>query len=111
MADAATVTCPHCQQLVNLNVTLTVAAESLTQPLRFETSKAFQAWLDASRLTVSEFRELPIYQAHPEQFDPLIDGLYGDAASAGSEQPTLQAALRPHPARDDVAEANRLRLG
>ena len=98
--ERATVTCPHCQQTVSLRVMVTVAAEPPLR-VRFETSEDFRSWLHASRLTISEFREMPIYRAYQEQFDPLIDKLFAqEDASGATPAPMLLDALRPRPARD-----------
>jgi hypothetical protein len=39
----------------------------------------FAQWLKASRLSVDEFRQLPVYQWHRDQLEPLVRAVANDA--------------------------------
>jgi hypothetical protein len=77
------VKCPHCQEEIELQVQLEAAA---VPPLsmRFATAERFESWLKASGLSVEAFEQLPVYQWHRDEFDPLLQALGHRRAGASA---------------------------
>jgi hypothetical protein len=55
--------------------------------LSFATEEEFAEWLKASRLTIDEFKRLPIYEWHRDQLEPLTRAR-GDESRAGQSSPS-----------------------
>jgi hypothetical protein len=71
-------TCPHCDAEIEVRIETQAA---VVPPLRlaFATVEEFAQWLRASRISVDEFRRLPVYEWHRDQLEPLTRAL-ADAA-------------------------------
>jgi hypothetical protein len=73
-----TVTCPHCGEEVDLRIEMQGALAPHSK-LPFATEEELARWLKASRLSVDEFRRLPIYEWHRDQLEPLTRAVADDA--------------------------------
>jgi hypothetical protein len=80
------VTCPHCEAEIEVRIEMQAAvAPPLNLP--FATEEEFEEWLKASRLTIDEFKRLPIYEWHRDQLEPLTRAR-ADADRAGQSSPS-----------------------
>jgi hypothetical protein len=70
------VTCPHCDEEIEVRVETQVAVAPLVH-LPFATADEFALWLEASALSVEEFQRLPVYESHRDQLEPLVKTLAG----------------------------------
>jgi hypothetical protein len=78
MASATmTVTCPHCEAEIEVRFE-TQAAVAPPLKLSFANVGEFAQWLKASRLSVDEFRQLPVYEWHRDQLEPLVRAVAND---------------------------------
>jgi hypothetical protein len=73
-----TVTCPHCEAEIEVRIE-TQAAVAPPLRLPFATEEEFAHWLKASRLSVDEFRRLPVYEWHRDHLEPLTRAVAADA--------------------------------
>jgi hypothetical protein len=103
-----TVTCPHCEAEIEVRIE-TKAAVAPPLKLSFASVAEFAQWLKASRLSVDEFRQLPVYEWHRDQLEPLARAVANDAEDDSNEwhrdqlgPPTRAAA---EDAEDDTANA------
>jgi uncharacterized protein YfaT (DUF1175 family) len=79
MASATmTVTCPHCEAEIEVRFE-TQAAVAPPLKLAFASVAEFAQWLKASRLSIDEFRQLPVYEWHRDQLEPLVRAVANDA--------------------------------
>ena len=72
------VTCPHCEAEIDVRIE-TQATVVPSLKLAFASVAEFAQWLKASRLSVDEFRQLPVYQWHRDQLEPLVRAVANDA--------------------------------
>jgi uncharacterized protein YfaT (DUF1175 family) len=72
------VTCPHCGAEIDVRIE-TQATVVPSLKLAFASVAEFAQWLKASRLSVDEFRQLPVYQWHRDQLEPLVRAVANDA--------------------------------
>jgi hypothetical protein len=73
-----TATCPHCEAEIEIRME-TQAAVVLPLKLPFATEEEFAQWLQASRLSIDEFKRLPFYEWHRDQLEPLMRAVAEDA--------------------------------
>ena len=73
-----TVLCPHCEAEIEVRVE-TQATVAPPLKLSFSGVAEFAQWLKASRLSVDEFRQLPVYEWHRDQLEPLANAVANDA--------------------------------
>ena len=73
------VACPHCEAEIEVRIE-TQAAVAPPLKLAFATKEEFARWLKASRLSVDEFRQLPVYEWHRDQLEPLTKAVAEDDA-------------------------------
>lgn len=73
-----TVTCPHCEAEIEVRIE-TEAAVAPPLMLPFATEEEFTQWLKASRLSVDEFKRLPVYEWHRDQLEPLTRAVADNA--------------------------------
>jgi uncharacterized protein YfaT (DUF1175 family) len=79
MASAKmTVSCPHCEAEIEVRFE-TQAAVAPPLKLSFANVAEFAQWLKASRLSVDEFRQLPVYEWHRDHLEPLVRAVANDA--------------------------------
>jgi hypothetical protein len=80
-----TTTCPHCDAAIEVRIETHAA---VVPPLKvpFATEKEFAQWLEASRLSIDEFRQLPVYKWHREQLEPLTRAVAADAADEPADE-------------------------
>ena len=102
------VTCPHCEGEIEVRIE-TQAAVAPPLKLSFSGVAEFAQWLKASRLSVDEFRQLPVYEWHRDQLEPLARAVANDAEDEADEEwhrdqlePPTRAAARN---ADDSANA------
>ena len=62
---------PHCEAEIEVRLE-TQAAVAPPLRLAFASVAEFALWLKASRLSVDEFRRLPVYEWHRDQLEPLV---------------------------------------
>ena len=72
------VICPHCEAEIDVRIE-TQATVVPSLKLAFASLAEFAQWLKASRLSVDEFRQLPVYQWHRDQLEPLVRAVANDA--------------------------------
>jgi hypothetical protein len=72
-----TVSCPHCEAEIEVRIE-TQAALAPSLKLPFSTPDEFTRWLKASRISIDEFKRLPLYQWHHDQLEPFIRALGSD---------------------------------
>ena len=72
------VTCPHCEAEIDVRIE-TQATVVPSLKLAFASLAEFVQWLKASRLSVDEFRQLPVYQWHRDQLEPLVRAAVNNA--------------------------------
>jgi hypothetical protein len=70
------VTCPHCEEEIEVRLETKAAVAPLVH-LPFTTAEEFAHWLEASALSLEEFQQLPVYQSHRDQLEPLVRALAG----------------------------------
>jgi hypothetical protein len=104
-----TVTCPHCEAEIEVRIE-TQAAVVPPLKLSFASVAEFSQWLKASRLSVDEFRQLPVYEWHRDQLEPLARAVANDAEDETDDEwhrdqlgPPTRAAAED--AEDDTANA------
>jgi len=104
-----TVTCPHCEAEIEVRIE-TQAAVVPPLKLSFASVAEFSQWLKASRLSVDEFRQLPVYEWHRDQLEPLARAVANDAEDETEDDwhrdqlaPPTRAAAED--AEDDTANA------
>ena len=61
-------TCPHCEAEIDVRIE-TEAALAPPLKLSFAIAEEFARWLEASRLSVDEFKQLPFYEWHRDQLE------------------------------------------
>jgi hypothetical protein len=103
-----TVTCPHCEAEIEVRIE-TQAAVAPPLKLSFSSVAQFAQWLKASRLSVDEFRQLPVYEWHRDQLEPLARAVANDAEDETDDEwhrdqlgPPTRAVARD---ADDTANA------
>jgi hypothetical protein len=103
-----TVACPHCEADIEVRIQ-TQAAVAPPLKLSFSTVAEFAQWLKASRLSVDEFRQLPIYEWHRDQLEPLASAVANDTEDEADDEwhrdqlgPPTRAVARD---ADDAANA------
>jgi uncharacterized protein YfaT (DUF1175 family) len=79
------VTCPHCEAEIEVRIE-TQATVVPSLKLAFASVAEFAQWLKASRLSVDEFRQLPVYQWHRDQIEPLVRAVANDAEDEMDEE-------------------------
>jgi hypothetical protein len=79
------VTCPHCEAEIDVRIE-TQATVVPSLKLAFASVAEFAQWLKASRLSVDEFRQLPVYQWHRDQLEPLVRAVANDAEDEMDEE-------------------------
>jgi hypothetical protein len=102
-----TVTCPHCEAEIELRIE-TQAAIAPRFELPFATVAEFAEWLKASRLSVEEFKRLPVYEWHRDQLEPLMRALADDAGDETAEwhRDQLEPLTRAAADRAEDEQAN-----
>jgi hypothetical protein len=80
-----TVTCPHCEAEIEVRFEIR-AAVAPPLKLSFGSVAEFAQWLKASRLSVDEFRKLPVYEWHRDQLEPLVRAVADDAEDETNDQ-------------------------
>jgi hypothetical protein len=103
-----TVACPHCEAEIEVRIE-TQAAVAPPLKLSFSSVAEFAQWLKASRLSVDEFRQLPVYDWHCDQLEPLARAVANDAEDETGDEwyrdqlgPPTRAVARD---ADDTANA------
>jgi hypothetical protein len=103
-----TATCPHCEAEIEVRIE-TQAAVAPPLKLSFSSVAEFSQWLKASRLSVDEFRQLPVYEWHRDQLEPLARAVANDAEDETDDEwhrdqlrPPTRAVARD---ADDTANA------
>jgi hypothetical protein len=86
-----TVTCPHCEAEIEVRIE-TQAAVAPPLKLSFSSVAEFAQWLKASRLSVDEFRQLPVYEWHRDQLGPLARAVARDADDTANAETELSDA-------------------
>ena len=69
---------PHCEAEIEVRLE-TQAAVAPPLRLAFASVAEFALWLKASRLSVDEFRRLPVYEWHRDQLEPPVRAAANDA--------------------------------
>lgn len=103
------VACPHCEAEIEVRIE-TQAAVAPPLKLPFATEDEFEEWLEASRLSVDEFKQLPFYEWHRDQLEPLTRAV-ADAAEDETSVEWHRDQLEPltralaHETEDETANA------
>jgi hypothetical protein len=69
---STTTQCPHCGTTLELRVRIEASVAPALR-IEFQDADELRTWLEASRLTVDQFRHLPVYTWHASQLAPLVD--------------------------------------
>jgi hypothetical protein len=114
------VTCPHCEAEIDVRIE-TQATVVPSLKLAFASVAEFAQWLKASRLSVDEFRQLPVYQWHRDRLEPLVSAVANDAEDEMDDEwrrdqlgaPTRAVAHDDHtanaePGLDELSDAPNL---
>jgi hypothetical protein len=80
-----TVTCPHCEAEIEVRIE-TQATVAPRWKLPFATEEEFAQWLKASRLSVDEFKRLPVYEWHRDQLEPLTRAVADNAEEETADE-------------------------
>ena len=81
-----TATCPYCEAEIEVRLE-TQAAVAPPLRLAFASVAEFALWLKASRLSVDEFRRLPVYEWHRDQLGPPTRAVAHDADHMANAEP------------------------
>ena len=80
-----TATCPHCEAEIEIRME-TQAAVAPPLKLPFASEEEFAQWLQASRLSIEEFKRLPVYEWHRDQLEPLTRAVAEDAEDQPADE-------------------------
>jgi hypothetical protein len=79
------VTCPHCEGELEVRFE-TQAAVGPPLKLPFANEEEFAQWLKASGLSVDDFKQLPAYEWHREQLEPLTRAVAAKAEQESADE-------------------------